>query len=251
VLCISLASSICEAALITVLNPSFESLQISDGTFATSSAPAGWTEYGSLDFGLRTVGILNPNTTTLYPGGATDGNNVGVVFLLDNIGNQSMFINSEAGMQQTLTDSLQPLTTYTLLVDVGNIANDANAPHNQFAFGGFPNYRIDLLADGNVIASDNNSLSPLEGQFLTSTIVFSTGMSVTPNQLLGIRLVNLNSDIGIEVNFDHVRLDASAVPEPSSVCALIMLGLIGLSFRLRERKSSWRGLVGADAVDYR
>jgi len=41
---------------------------------------------------------------------------------------------------------------------------------------------------------------------------------------LAIRLVNLNGP-GIEVNFDDVRLDASPVPEPSSV-GLVAIGMM-------------------------
>ncbi len=225
------------AAPVTVINASFESQVIADGTFATSSAPMGWAVFGNLNLNNRTVGVLNPNSTTLYSGGATDGNNVGVIFLLDDFGNQSTFAGSEGGMQQTLTDTLQSWTRYTLTIDVGNIANEVNFPHNQFAFGGFPGYRIDLLAGSNVIASDNNTLLPAEGMFSTSTIEFTTDNSVAPGQQLGIRLVNLNQAIGIEVNFDNVRLDATAVPEPSTGLACLLVGLL-LGFKRRTRKKT-------------
>jgi hypothetical protein len=126
---------------------------------------------------------------------------------------RTQFANIEAGMQQTLTATLQPLRRYTLRVEVGNIANSASAP---FQFGGFPNYRIDLMAGSNVIASDLNTLLPGEGRFLTSTITVATAASnPSVGQLLGIRLVNLNNAPGIEVNFDNVRLDSTPILPPT------------------------------------
>jgi len=75
--------------------------------------------------------------------------------------------------------------------------------------GGFPNYRIDLLAGTNVLASDNNSLLPVEGRFLTSTVTVAiAGSHPFAGQPLGIHLVNLNSASRIEVNWDHVRLES-------------------------------------------
>lgn len=195
---------------LVVNNHSFELPIIAAGTFSATAAPTGWSVYGNgINFGYRTIGVLRPATTTLYVEPAPDGNNVGLVFLLDNQANQTQFANIEAGMQQTLTATLQPLRRYTLRVEVGNIANGTNG---TFQFGGFPNYRIDLMAGTNVIASDLNSLLPGEGRFLTSTITVATAAS-NPfvGQPLGIRLVNLNNAPGIEVNFDNVRLDSSPV----------------------------------------
>lgn len=187
-----------------ITNPGFETPAIAVGAFLTSAAPAGWTAFGSLDFSNRAIGVLRPASTTLYAVAAPDGNNVGVAFLLDNAGNQAQFANSPAGLEQTLEVTLQVQNTYRLLVSVGNIANDANAP---YAFGGFPGYRVDLLAGGVVVASDNNSLLPGEGQFVTSTVTLSVGAAhAQAGSPLGIRLVNLNAGTGIEVNFDNVRL---------------------------------------------
>ncbi len=192
---------------LTIANPSFETPVIAVGAFATNAAPVGWTVFGSIDFANRAIGVLRPASTTLYSVAVPDGNNVGVAFLLDNSANQAQFANSPAGLQQTLASTLQVRTTYTLLVSVGNIANDVNAP---YAFGGFPMYRVELLAGGVVLASDNNTLLPGEGQFLTSTVTLPVGAThAQAGQLLGIRLVNLNGAGGIEVNFDNVRLIAT------------------------------------------
>lgn len=195
---------------LTVLNPSFELPATNSASFITSAPPTSWQAYGNINNGNRAVGVLNPNTTTLYLDPVPHGNNVGVTFLLDNPGNQTFYANSEAGMQQTLAETLLPNSEYTLLVEVGNLNTDSN-PNNQYAFTGFPNYRVDLLAGGQILASDTNSLKPGEGRFLLSRVRFATG-SQHPQlgSALGIRLVNLNSSVGIEVNFDNVRLERTA-----------------------------------------
>lgn len=228
------------ASLVFVSNPSFEETIVAPGNFATTSAPPGWAAYGNIDFNSRAIGTLNPNTTTLYTQSVPHGSNVGVVFLLDDFNNQNVFNNSEGGMQQTLTATLQNSATYTLSIDVGNIGNDVNFPHNQFQFSGFPGYRIDFLAGNTVLASDSSLVSavPAEGSFRTSTITYQTGTShALAGQALGIRLVNLNSSGGIEVNFDNVRLEMTAVPEPSSMLFFGLLGTCALVVKRRRSKS--------------
>jgi hypothetical protein len=200
------------ASSIAIQNASFEAPAIGAGTFSTTSPPPGWQGYGNLNFGNRTIGVLNPATTALYAVPPPHGNNVGVVFLLDNPSQQGQFASIEAGLQQTLASVLQTATRYTLTVEVGNIAFVPTPPHNQFAFGGFPGYRVDLMAGGTVIASDTNTLLPSEGGFATSIVTVDIGAShPLVGQALRIRLVNLNAAPGIEVNFDDVSLDATPI----------------------------------------
>ncbi len=116
----------------------------------------------------------------------------------------------------------------SVTVEAGNIATDPDPPFNMFNFDGFPGYRIYLLAGSTVLGSDNNSLLPLEGQFLTSTFDVTIGSShANFGQGLAIRLVNLNG-VGTEVNFDNVRIVATPVPEPTgmmlAVSAAIAVG---------------------------
>lgn len=195
---------------VAVQNPSFEAPFLNAGTYVTSTVPMGWQAYGAIDNGSRSVGALNPSSTQLYLDPAPDGRNVGVVFLLDRVGDPSYFANSPAGLQQTLTDTLAANSDYTLIVDVGNIKTDGS-PQHPFDFSGFPNYRIDLLAGGQVLAADSNGLKPGEGRFLQSTVRYSTGAQHPQLGMpLGIRLVNLNSAVGTEVNFDNVRLQRTS-----------------------------------------
>lgn len=238
VLLLSLAAlhSPARAALLTVQNAGFEALFLADNTFNVSApGPSGWSAYGTINHNNRSIGAVNPTGSTLHPGGAPEGRNVGVVFLMDNAGNQSQFAGIESGLVQTLAATLQTNTSYTLTVEVGNMAPDTS-PNNPFAFAGFPGYRVDLLAGGQVIASDNNALLPAEGTFLTSQFSLSVGAShLLAGQSLGIRLVNLNAAPGIEVNFDNVRLDAIAIPEPAAVASLFGTATLALAVLRRRR----------------
>ncbi len=218
-----------QAAPIHIENHSFESPITADGTFITSdsSAPEGWSIFGPTD-PARHFGVLNPNSTTLYSDSVPDGFNVGVVFLMDSSG--------EGGLQQVLSSTLQLNTTYTLTVEVGNIANDPNPPHNAFDFDGFPGYRIELLAGAAVIAFDDDTLTIAEGAFETSSILFSTGeVHANAGQALSIRLINLNGP-GIEVNFDNVRLDAVAVPEPATWGLLLGASTVIMALTHRRKR---------------
>jgi acetyl esterase/lipase len=198
---------------LAISNHSFEFPVIPSNSFNVASAPPGWVSYGSINNNNRSVGVLDPAGSTLYVGAVPHGENVGVTFLMDNPGNQTFFANMEAGLRQTLVAMLQTKRRYTLRVEVGNIANDVNAP---FAFAGFPNYRIDLMAGTNVLASDFNTLLPGEGLFLTSTVAVNvTASNPSGGQPLAIRLVNLNSAPGIEVNWDNARLEHGPIPSPS------------------------------------
>jgi hypothetical protein len=198
---------------VAIVNPGFEEPTIAAGTFATAAVPPGWSAVGDIDLLLRTIGVLNPSTTDLYPVGAPEGSNVGVVFLLDDFGNQTLFAGEPAGMRQVLVATLQTATRYTLTLQVGNIANDGDAPHNLFLFGGFPGYRVELRAGDELLAADENGLLPPEGAFLPLTLVADIGPAhVAAGQPLEIRLLNLNGAPGIEVNFDDLALLA----EPSA-----------------------------------
>lgn len=218
-----------EAQSLTIVNPGFESNIVADGAFYVATPPTGWSNYGSINQTNRSTGALNPTGTQLYPGGAPEGDNVGIVFLLDGP-------STEGGLQQTLTATLQPLTQYTLTLQVGNIGNDPNPPHSGFNFSGFPGYRVDLLAGGVVLATDNNSLagSIPEGEFRLSTVQFTTTESHPElDEFLQIRLVNLDGPSGIEVNFDDLELLAVPVPEPSSALLIALASGALLSRRKR------------------
>jgi hapalindole H/12-epi-hapalindole U/12-epi-fischerindole U synthase len=235
---LALCLATAHAAPLTIQNAGFETPFLANNTFNVASpGPSGWSAYGTINHNNRSIGAINPTGSTLYPGGAPEGRNAGVVFLMDNANNQSQFAGIESGLVQTLAATLQTNTRYTLTVEVGNMANDSATTNNAFNFTGFPGYRIDLLAGGQVLASDNNTLLPAEGTFLTSQVELSIGAShVLAGQALGIRLVNLNAAPGIEVNFDNVRLDATAIPEPAAAAGLFGSATLALALRRRRTR---------------
>jgi hypothetical protein len=214
------------AAPVTISNPSFEQPVTPPDSFIVGSiAPPGWTSFGTLNETTRVVGVVNPNTTILYVEPVPDGENIGVTFFQN-------FTGDEAGMQQTLAATLQLSTEYTLTVEIGNMASAP--PPNDFDFDGFPGYRVELLAGGVVIASDENTLLPGEGRFLTSTVELTVEEShPQAGQPLGIRLTNLDAAPGTEVNFDDVQLDATPYVCPDvqpSGCKAATAGKSTLSF---------------------
>ena len=82
---------------------------------------------------------------------------------------------------------------------------------------GFPGYRVVLLAGGEILEQDMNTLAGTipEGEFAESTVVFTSGLNHDQfDENLEIRLVNLNivdpafPNSDLEVDFDDVRLDA-------------------------------------------
>lgn len=156
-----------------------------------------------------------PGVIQYFPGGAAEGQRVGIAFNFAGSGD-----GGEYGFEQTLTTTLAADTTYSLSVDIGNIATGISVSGETFLLDGLSGYRVELLAGGVVIAADDNSLagSIAEGEFGTSVVTFESGPS--PAQLgqpLGIRLINLNQTAEVpaghdlEVDFDNVRLTATTL----------------------------------------
>jgi hypothetical protein len=206
------------AAPIAVVNPGFEANFVSPGCFAVFH-PTGWQPYdpfGILDTTQDVIGALNTSDGPYFPE-APEGDNVGLVFLQGDVG------GGEAGMLQVLTATLQPNTIYRLSVEVGDIDSGTGLPPcDQFGFfnlENFPGYRVELLAGGEVIAVDDNTLAATlaDAVFLATAIrAVIPASHVQLGQPLEIRLINLNvaetpEEPGIEVDFDAVALEATAV----------------------------------------
>lgn len=244
------------AAALSVVNPGFEDIigetPFNEFTFGPlngwnvydpgniTSGGAGQTYYLGTLTPFEPDPIGNPGVYGNFPGGAAEGSRVGIAFNFSYSGGQG-----EYGFQQTLSDQLQPNTTYTLQVEIGNIDSGTARNGAFFDLSGFPGYRVDLLAGGTVVAQDNNSLAGTipDGQWGTSTVTFTTGNFVPANQFLGIRLVNLNVvDNGhpgsdLEVDFDNVRLDASSSSVPDSASVLMPLMSLAAVAGLRRFKA--------------
>ncbi|NOX59023.1 MAG: hypothetical protein GXP29_09225 [Planctomycetes bacterium] len=202
---------------IAISNPGFEANVASEGCFQVMPLD-GWLDYdtnGVLGGGSNVLGGINlPIGSVFYPLGAPEGDHAALVFLLTSTG------QGPAGFRQELTDTLQADTTYTLTAQVGNIASGVGPPPCDaagfFNLDGFPGYQVQLLAGGEVIAQDDNSLAGTlgEGEFDLSTSQAVIGNSHAQlGQALEIRLINLNEaetpqNPGVEVNFDDIQLTA-------------------------------------------
>lgn len=230
---------------LAIVNAGFEDIyqgtEVLTGSFPVGPAPNGWIRYdlnGSPISGSL-VGVLNPGTQADYdadgagllpcfPAGAPEGDNVALLFKTGPAG------ADEYGIDQVLVDVLEASVEYTLTVEVGNIQTCAGLPpgfRNTFNLEGFPGYRIELRAGGQMLAMDNNSLHPSEGEFETSTFTFIAPENHPQlGQALVVRLVNLNiPDVGLnlEVDFDDVRLDALALHNtPIPIGFLVPLAML-------------------------
>ncbi|CAN0559614.1 unnamed protein product, partial [Laminaria digitata] len=202
----------------------------------TFGTPSGWTLHdpngitGGAGF---FPGTLQPNGVDFFNGPAPEGDRVAILF------NSQGRDTGEYGFQQILADTVQANTRYELTVEVGNIASGDASNGDFFNLDGFPGYRVDLFAidqffNETILVQDLDTLIIPEAEFALSTISVDIGAGHTAiGDTLGIRLVNLNETRGVagppdlEVDFDDVRLDATAISEPG-ILAIGLLGLVAL-----------------------
>ncbi|MGD9688129.1 MAG: hypothetical protein AB7V47_00120 [Phycisphaerales bacterium] len=212
---VACTASAAHAQSIPVVNHGFEANFAAPNSFPVL-IPAGWQLFDPgtiVEFSVDAVGVLNPTNSTYFPAGAPEGSNVALIYLDGDRG------TTPVGLQQTVDAVLESGATYTLAVQVGNIASGVGAPPFDFFFDldGFPGYAVQLLAGGEVIAEDHNSMGVgaariPEGEFRLSTVTFTPEAGhPRVGQALGVRLMNLNmidapQNPGIEVDFDDVQL---------------------------------------------
>ena len=199
-----------KAALLTVANNSFETPVVTSpqGSLSATGLVGDWMFAGGAQ------GFFNPSLGETF----SPGFGYGASPTLPN-GNQVAYSNGGT-ISQTLTATLQANTKYTLGVYVGRRQNVA-----------FAGYNIELLAGTTVLAS-NNSITPAAGTFGYVTVDYTSGVSVTPGQALGIRLTSN----GVQTNFDNITLDAASIPEPSAILGLLGFGLLGIASKLRQKQ---------------
>jgi hypothetical protein len=174
------AATAAVAAPIPMTNPGFEADFAAGGTFPVGPV-TGWPAYDPLNLLPQPgnfTGVINPTGTSFFNfADAPEGRNAALLFCEGTIG------QGPIGLSQTLDAVLEAYTTYTLTVEVGNIASGIGLPpFDSFGFydlDGFPGYSIQLLANGVVLAEDFNSLAIPEGEFRTATALVSIG-PITP-----------------------------------------------------------------------
>jgi len=192
---------------ITIVNSGFEDDVLAPGGFTVNTFADGWT-CGPNGSGSAVCGAFRPQAgqyVNPIPGGV------------------NLAYSNGGDISEILSTNLAPNTMYTLTVSVGRRLDDP-----------FPGYQVWLSSGiaSNILAFDNNTLSPNAGDFLLSTVQFTSGSSVTAAPLI-ITLVGQN---GAQTNFDNVALTAtsSAVPEPGTAgFCLIGLALVCVPKTLR------------------
>lgn len=202
-------------AAILLNNPSFEMDDVPEG--GSQVGPFGWTATGN-------AGVYQ---------GASE--------ITPADGQQSAYVTGGARLTQTLAGvPLRNDYLYILMVDV--------ADRRSTTFAG---YQVELLAGGQTLAMDNNSLGVLQatdtaGYFYTTAVVTFRGINhPLAGQDLGIRLTALG-EAANQTYFDNVRLFAYWVPEPSSGMLLLLGGGIFLAARVR---AGFRGRKGQRNMD--
>lgn len=179
------SAGLASAAVIPVVNHSFEDVTLSAGQF-TTTAPTGWTR--TLD-STGTVGTFYPTVAT-WGYVTSDGLNLA-------------YMNGGA-IEQAVGAILVADEAITLTVDVIYRPN----------FGS-RNYRIDLLAGDTIIASDIGTIMPAPGESMESVLTYTPAAN---DPLLG-QQITIRLGGASQVNFDNVRLDAP-VPTPGSLALL-------------------------------
>lgn len=201
-----------EAVSIAITNPGFEAQALADGAWIDSTI-TGWSITGTSS--EITAGPWDP--TTSHYSAIPEGENVA--------------FSKGPTIAQVLSTSLAPDTVYTLRVDVGHRKDQST----------FPSYAVDLRAGSTLLGSASSPV-PVADQFLTSTVMYTSPAVGLPTGFLEIRLQVPEGGGGYsQVNFDNVRLDATAVaavPEPSTVGLLGLAGLVWLGHGWRRRRAS-------------
>jgi hypothetical protein len=254
----AIAAPKAQAISLSITNPGFETpVLVGDDTFTdhlglanppgiTDIVP-GWDIYdpnGILasftdrepttgDF--PSVGVWNPPAMN-FPGEAPEGKNVAYVYLPSYSPKLVTVGSGIVGLSQTLSSTLAAKTLYTLKVDVGNTTGiNPSLPLVPQIYQGFPGYEVQLLAGGNILATES-ALTPAEGTFATSVLSF---LAAADNPYLStplqIRLINKNGAAGADVDFDNVRLEATAVPEPASILGLVAFGALGATLKGKKK----------------
>lgn len=215
-----------QGGLITVVNSDFETAPVLRPDYLNNhyitTAPNGWTKTGA-----GTFGRYDPSQTHYLDGlilnGSISGGEVGT---MDGPAVAFFFNAAGAALSQTLTETLQLGREYTLTVAVGYRDNQP-----------FAGYSIALLAGGTTLANADSLLGVTKGTFTDISLTYIPTGADPIGSPLGIRIGALNRGA---VDFDNVRLDVAAVPEPSTLAMFLGLGGMGLVAMIRRRSVSRR-----------
>ncbi len=216
-----LGANLSYAYAVTVANASFES-PTPDGTWTGTSGTTNGQWTGSVS-GWTGAGAA---AGTWHPGTG--------MFASIPDGSQVAYLGANSSISQTTTEFLKAGYTYTLSAMVGT---RDNAPLDGLD-ATFTGAKIELLADGNVLASATSG-TPTQGGWIPIQIAYSAGLGdPLLGKLLTLRLSGLA--LGNQANFDQISL--TAVPLPAAAW-LFGSALLGLGWTKRSRRQSQDALI--------
>jgi len=184
-----------------VPDSSFEEPALADGAIAAGpGVVGGWTFTGSA---ATYTGIFDPPAGS-YPDAGGAGTPAGaqgqnVAFLFNNGGPAE-----QVSLTRTLPDTLAAASEYTLRVAIGRFL-----PDQPYAFSTYGGYRIELLAGGEVIGSQENAVLPDVGAFTDAQLVVRSDESpalARVGEPLALRFTLGTDQAPRSTHFDHVRL---------------------------------------------
>ena len=200
-----------QAAAVFITNHSFEDDDIANNT-NSNSAPSGWSVTGGSGSYLDRNG--------------SGGFNDQIDPTPDTGDSEQMAWSNGGDFFQLTGTAIAANTLYTLTVDMGDRTN-LGFPGAELRLGSGAPFGSNLLTPtvvSNTIPT--NGAGPSDG-WQTWTTTFTTGASPVAGNL---RVELLNTG-GTQPLFDNVRLDATAIPEPSTVMLSTMASLLLLRRR--------------------
>jgi hypothetical protein len=212
------------AESITIKNGSFENpttLTDTDDATGLHMTPDYWTKAAE---GTTWCGMFSPTQTATVDGPGK------FVSAVPN-GDKAIWGNQDSYFYQVLDATLQANTKYTFTVYAGarsNLAFSSWGSDATIDLGYGSTYGANLLS-----ATNRNCPTPGMGEWKLWTATFVTGDAPA----------GLDQNLRVEINikgtqqlFDGVELSAAAVPEPSTLAALVSAAFGLLAYAWRQRK---------------
>jgi len=220
------------AVVIAVPNGSFEASSLGDGGFDSAPIPD-WVISGS----FSAAGAFNPTdaqfsgTTGGSPPSPAEGTNIGLTNLSrSGVAGSGFSVFTSAASLATV----QPMTIYELTVAVGR--RSSSFVPDQYQIEMLVN---DVVVPESTVVLDGNTITADTFQDMVSRF---TATDALVGGTLKVRVTHSTfAGSGTAAgHFDNVRLQAIAIPEPST-CLMFACGLAGLIGRWRRERRTAAG----------